>query len=63
MTLVYHGREWSVAGPLTVREAMRRVGADPGQTMAVRRGEVLPLDSILADDGEPVDLIDIVAGG
>ena len=60
--MVYQGREWEFAGPLTLGQALKQAGLRMENLLAVRDGEILREDMVL-DDEDRVVLMDIIGGG
>jgi sulfur carrier protein ThiS len=62
MKLVYLGKEWELAGSLTLGQALEQAGLRIENLIAVRDGKILKEDTVL-DADDRVDLMDIMGGG
>lgn len=60
--VVFHDREWDLAAPLTVLEAIEQVGPVKSVVLAIRCSERLACDAVLAD-GDHLERLEVIAGG
>lgn len=60
--VTYRQQAWEVAGHITVRELIERVGLNPATVLAVRNGKLV-LDSEKLDEDGEIKLIAVITGG
>lgn len=62
MKIIYRDKVWELKGRTTVRDAIRKVGLHPEAVLALRDGDLITDDVIIAGD-DTVKLISVVSGG
>jgi sulfur carrier protein ThiS len=61
-TLIHRGKRYQVRSGSTLRDAVRKLGFSPEAVLAVRNGELVTDDRILAP-GEEIQLVAVISGG
>jgi sulfur carrier protein ThiS len=62
MKIIYRNKQWELAGGMTVRDAILKVGLNPESVLAVRNGKLINEATILAQDDE-LKLVAVISGG
>lgn len=62
ITLILRGKEYYLPGPITVQQALRRIGLNSESYLVVRNGEILTEDLVLKN-GEKAKLVAVISGG
>ena len=62
MKIMYRDRTWEMAGKITIRDAIKKIGLDPQGVLALRNGKLITDDAIAAPDDE-IKLVAVVSGG
>lgn len=56
------GKEYLLTGPLTVQQALKRIGLNSESYLAVRDGEIVTED-LLLQNGDKVRIVAVISGG
>ncbi len=62
ITLNLRGKAYYLTGPLTVHQALKRIGLNAEAYLVVRDGEIITED-LLLHNGETVRVIPVISGG
>ena len=62
LKISYRDMEWEVRAGMTVRDAIIKVGLEPDEMLAIRDGELINEETLLAAD-DVVKLIGVISGG
>jgi sulfur carrier protein len=62
ITLTFRGKENFLQGPLTVQQALKRMGLNSESYLVVRDGEIITEDLVLKN-GEKVRIVAVISGG
>jgi sulfur carrier protein ThiS len=60
--LVLRDKEYEVRPGMALREALFKIGLLPEATLAIRQGEMITEEEILAD-GDVIKLVAVISGG
>ncbi len=62
LKIIYRDMEWDVRAGMTVRDAIIKVGLEPDEMLAIRNGELINEETLLAEN-DVVKLIGVISGG
>ena len=62
VTLKRKEQVYTVEAGVTLEQALRELGILPETVLAVREGKIVPLSHRL-EDGEELELVDVISGG
>ena len=62
LKIIYRDTEWDVRAGMTVRDAIIKVGLEPDEMLAIRNGELINEETLLAEH-DVVKLIGVISGG
>jgi len=62
VTLKRKEQVYTVEAGVTLEQALRELGILPETVLAVREGRIVPLSHRL-EDGEELELVDVISGG
>jgi len=62
LKLIYRDQVWELRPGMTVRDAIRKVGLDPEEVLAVRNGQLINEETLTGTDDE-IKLIAVISGG
>lgn len=62
ITLTLRGKEYFLPGPLTVQQALKRIGLNSESYLVVRDGEIIAEDLVLKN-GEKARIVAVISGG
>ena len=62
MKIIYRDKEWEFPGRTTVRDAIKKIGLQPGAVLPLRDGQLIT-DDVIAENGDTIRLIAVVSGG
>ena len=60
--VTYRDKKWEVAGRITVRDVILKVGLNPETILAVKGGKLINDGTLLGDEDE-IKLIAVISGG
>ena len=62
MKIIYRDKEWDVRAGMTVRDAIIKLGFEPDEMLAIRNGELINEETLVAEE-DVIKLIGVISGG